>query len=100
MREVKNNVVEQKKKKSESEIIREEKVFEDITSGRRGGNIVLGCVCVCFRPWPGPFISSQLVNRLMHHHFKHYYVHTAPWHLVMSVRVRPHLGTAAGAHTF
>lgn len=94
VRKVKNNVV----KTQESEIIRGGKVFEDITLGRRGGNIVL--VCVSFRPWPSPFISSQLVNRLMHHHFKHYYVHTALWHLVMRVRVRPHWGIRICAHTF
>lgn len=82
-------------------------MLEDIRSGQEGVEFVLGCLCAqvhmcvrAFGTWPSPFISSQLVNRLMHHHFKHYYVHTALWHLVMSVRVCLHVCICVCAHTF
>lgn len=58
------------------------------------------CVCVYFQDMAKLFIRSQLVNRLMHHHFKHYYVHSALWHLVMSVCVFLHACICVCAHTF
>lgn len=58
------------------------------------------CACVFFETWPGPFISSQLVNRLMHHHFKHYYVHNALWHLVMRVRACLHVCIRVSVRAF